>query len=703
MNRPPVLRLIAVALGVVWLFVVTLNYYVVHKPFAVGNALAILNVLGDVFIVGALFALAAALGRRVTHAVAFISPLEAIVFQTGVGLGLLSFTTFELGLGGLLNRILLWLLPLLAGLLLRGEWLPLWRALRTTQLPIISRFARALALFITASLGLAFLVTLTPTLGWDAQLYHLLEGKIALAQGRIAPPPDILSLSDPSLIEMLYLAAMALKDDGATAPIHLGFALLTLGALFAFSRRFFSARVGWMASAILLAVPSFLLVSAWPYSDAALAFYAFGALYAAVIFKEKLEARWLILAGVFAGLTLGVKYTALIIPLALMAVFWLSRNRLSVVHWGLVLIPCALVAAPWYLRNLVFMGNPIYPFFFCGRYWDPFRNYWYGLFGTGLANEPLRLLLAPWEATILGQEGKAMYEATIGPILLACLPLSILAWRAKEKPITSQSALRDVLVFAAILYVFWLVGIAESRSLIQSRLLFPAFPALALVVAVALDDLPALDFPQFSLARFARWLIGLVLGLTLLAQTLGFIALNPLPYLTGFETRDAYLAQRLTPVGYWDALQFLGHLPATMVADRATSARVLFLWEPRVYYAPDSAMVQPDEILDAFAHLRYQYHDAAGIARALHEQGYTYVLLNRWGLDFQLADTLSGLSLDDVRMLQELTSRYAQQIYGTLPLDYSIDSMGRIHVRDVDREPYSVYFLLNQTETSKQP
>lgn len=694
MNRATIFKLILVVFAITWLFVVTFNYYVVHKPFGGENVLAIVNALGDVLVAGALFALAAALGRRVTRAVAFTAPLEAIVFQTGLGLGLISFTTFALGLVGLLNRILFWLLLLLAAFLLRGEWLSLWRALRTIQLPIASRFERALALFIAASLGLAFLVALTPTLGWDAQLYHLLEGKIALAQGRITAPPDILSLSDPSLVEMLYLAAMALKDDGAAAPIHFGFTLLTLGALFAFSQRFFSTRAGWMASALLLAVPSFLLLSTWPYNDAALAFYAFGALYAAVSVKEKLEASWLILAGAFAGLALGMKYTALVIPLALIVVLWFSRKRLSFVRWGWVLIPCALAAAPWYLRNLAFMGNPVYPFFFGGRFWDAFRSYGYQGFGTGLASNPLRLLLAPWEATILGQEGKAMYEATIGPLLLACLPLLILVWREKEKTITSRSVLRDVLIFAAILYGFWLMGIAASRALIQSRLLFPAFPALALVAALALDALPALDLPQFSLARFARWLVVLVLGLTLLAQAFGFIALNPLPYLAGFETRDDYLARRLTPSGYWDALQFLGHLPAP---------KVLFLWEPRAYYAPDSATVQPDEVLDTFAHLRYQYRDAAGIARALREQGYTYVLLNRWGLDFQLSDTLSGLSLDDVRMLQELTTHYAQQIYGALPLDYSIDSMGRIHVRDVDREPYSVYLLLNQVETNKQP
>ncbi|MDE3091098.1 MAG: glycosyltransferase family 39 protein [Chloroflexota bacterium] len=685
-SRVALLRLIRVILALVWLFVVTFSYYIVHKPFTAENLLALLNALGDVFVAAALFALAAVLGRRVTRAVSFASPLEATVFRIGLGLGIISFTAFALGLLGLLNRILFWLLLIGAAFLLRADGVALWRDLRAIQLPIASRFERWLAAFIVATLALASFVALTPTLAWDAQLYHLYGAKLALAQGRIGVPPDILSLSDPSLVEMLYLAAMALKGDGATALIHLGYAALTLGALLALSQRFFATRVGWMTGAIVLAVPSFLLVSTWPYNDAALAFYAFGALFAVLIAKESLEARWFILAGVFIGFAVGIKYTALLVAVALAAVLWSRDKRVGSGNWVRVFVTGALVGAPWYLRNLVFVGNPIYPFFFGGRYWDAFRAHAYSGFGSGLANAPLRLLLAPWEASILGREGSTSYEATIGPLLLALLPLLLVSVlrRDKSNRIAGGSVLRSIFIFVGVSYAFWLVGAAASRGLTQTRLLFPAFPALALVAAIALNELPVLDLPRFSLARFTELLVSIVLALTLLAQTLDFVALNPLLYLSGFETRDAYLAQRLTPNGYWDALQFLGRLD---------TPKVFFLWEPRAYYAPDPVMAQPDEILDAFAHLRYLYRDAAGIAKALRVEGYRYILLNHWGLDFQLADKATGLSASDVQILQELTTRYARQVYGTLPLDYTEDAAGNVKVVGVDREAYAVYAL----------
>lgn len=670
---------------VIWMCVVIVGYYIVHKPFDAEQIIRILSNVGDVIVAVLIYALAASLGRRVLRGFTFVSPLECLVFCTGVGLGILSFATFLLGLTGAQNGLLFWAIVLSAFLLLRNEGLETWRDLRAIRLVGDSRFETVLKIFILVTLILAGLVCLTPPLAWDAQLYHLFMGKLALAQGRLTPPPDILSMNYPSLIEMVYLMAMTLKGDGGTGLIHIGYLVLLLGALFAFSERFISRKVGWFAGTLLLAVPSFLLVSTWQYNDTALTFYTFGAFYALWLAKENLNERWFVLVGAFAGMSLGMKYTAFTIPLALMVLMWLARKRLELKHWLLFLGACGLTASPWYLRNWIWMGNPVYPFIFGGKFWDSFRAHWYNLAGSGLINEPLRLLFVPWEATILGQEGKTSFEATIGPLFLVLLPLLFLLWRR----IDETTPKRELLVFSTVLYVFWLAGVALSRGLEQSRLLFPAFPTMALLAALGFDALPILDVSRFSLARFTRLGVVLVLGLTLLAQTLAWVSLNPLPYLAGIETREQYLSTRLTP-GYWDVLQFTNRLP---------QAKVIFFWEPRAYYASNPLAVQPDEVLDTFPSLQNQYHDAAGIARALRAQGYTHILLCRWGLDFALAEKYVGLSLDDGRVLQDLTSRYARQVYGSQPLDYWVDENGMARVQNVDQEPYAVYQILDPSAT----
>jgi hypothetical protein len=488
-NKTP-LKFLPIAFALAWIFLVALNYYIVHKPFSAENALALLNALGDVVVVGALVALGAALGRRVLRAFTFDSPLEALVLQTGVGLGLLALATFLLGLI-VVNRWVFGALFALAALWLRDDLRAVGRDARALHLPIPSRFERALAAFIALALVLGGLVALTPPIAWDAQTYHLVIPKIALEQGRITAPPDIVYFSFPSLGEMLFLAAMLLKGDIAAQVVHFVFLLLTLGAMFAFALRDFNARVAWLACAILVAVPSLLVVSMWAYVDAMLAFYAFASFYAWRIANERgdggcsdqleeeqratqvaatrtpsrpssagiaragglgvvvaavstarlfhplnasRDARWFALAGAFAGLAMGIKYTAVIVPIALIVV-WIARNlveqralRLTADRRPLTAY-CLLLTAfavPWYLRNWFFTGNPFYPFVFGGKYWDAFRAEWFSRFGTGLVNDPLQLVLAPWHATIYGVEGALGFEATIGPLVLMLLPLWVL-------------------------------------------------------------------------------------------------------------------------------------------------------------------------------------------------------------------------------------------------------------------------------------
>ena len=716
MNRSLLFHLIAVTVAVVWLFAVIFNYYIVHKPFTVENVIAILNVLGDTLVAVALVLLATSMGRRLGLAFAFTSPLEAIVLQAGLGLGLLSLATLALGLVGLLNPILFWLLLCMALFLLRGDVRSVWRDLRAIQLPIESRFERGLALFVAASLALAFLFALTPPVAWDAQTYHLVEAKVALSAGRITTPPDILYFSFPSLGQMLFLAAMLLKGDIAAQLIHFEFFLLTLAALFAFGLRHFGARVAWLATAILVAVPSLMLISTWAYVDLALVFYSFAAFYALIIAREAGDWRWFALSGALAGLAMGVKYTAAIVPIGLLILMLLAARsrKLSFVLCHLSF--SALFAAPWYLRNLVFTGNPVYPFVFGGPYWDSFRAEWFSRFGTGLITAPLQLLTAPWDATIFGREGGLGYEATIGPMILALLPLVVapfcirylgqlgtipdlrasssanlanhankegtISEDSRDSRIRTRYGLREMLLYAFILYLFWLIGIAESKLLLQTRLLFPAFPLLALVAAVAVEQLGALDFAQFSLQRFARLLIVLVLGLTFVNYGFSFGANNPLPYLVGAETREAFVARNL---GEYDrVVQFVNtQLPA--------KANVLALWEPRSYYL--HRPVQPDAVLDTFAHLRWQYRDANAIAAALRRAGYTHVLLNRSGVDYLLRSGYDPIADTDIQVLETLVTQYLKQVYGETPFQV-ISNDGQPALLDADNDPYAVYEII---------
>jgi hypothetical protein len=704
MNWRKFLRL-ALSGGLVgWLFVVTLEYFVVHKPFGVQNGLALLSSCGDLVILSLLLVLAAAVGHRITRSFEFDSSLELIVLCIGLGWGVLSFSSYVLGLVGALSPPIFWAACLLALLVLRDDVRAFLNRLRSVRLPIEKQFEKVLALFVGATLILALIRALTPPLAWDAQVYHLVEAKYWIAQGRIAAPPDNPYFSFPSLIENLYLFALLLKGDTLAQAIHWSFLVLTLGLVLLFAQRFFSSRIGWLAASILAAVPSLVLVSSWAYVDSALAFFATAALYC-VGRAENWEAgiefipagdqnaappggpanagktRWYFLAGAYSGLALGVKYTALIIPIAIFVVMICRGvNRISLKRIILVAAPAAIVASPWYIRNWLYQGNPIYPFLFGGRLWDTLRAEQFGRFGSGLIQDPLRLVIAPWEATITGQEGGLGYEATIGPLLLLLLPAMLLKLRR------DNGVYRLVLVFCGILYAFWIIGIASSKLLSQTRLLFPAFPALSIAAAAAMNFLSELDLTRFSLAGFTRLVTGLVLALTLTGQSLDLTALNPLPFLTGFESRDEFLSRRLTPDGYYAAMQGLAKLPA--------NDKVLFLWEPRSYYAKGAVDVVPDALLDHFADLRFRYGDPSKIATALKDQGFTHILLNRSGLNYYLTTQYDPITRGDMAVLQELLAQNFRLVSNSHAVELSADGL----IASADTDSYALYEMVDVSE-----
>jgi hypothetical protein len=262
--------------------------------------------------------------------------------------------------------------------------------------------------------------------------------------------------------------------------------------------------------------------------------------------------------------------------------------------------------------------------------------------------------------------------------MLMLMPLLLLA-----RPIACAKANRRALwwalIYAALLYAFWLIEIAQSNLLVQTRLLYPAFPIFALLAASALEGVESLELSRFSLQRFTRLVILLVMGLTVPSYAFGLVADNPLAYLMGLESREAYLMRQQGD--YYAAMKFVN-------AELPPDARVFFLWEPRTYYAERST--QPDVILDAWLHLRWQFNDVDAIAAALCARGYTHVLLSRAGLDYVLQTEEAPLAVDEARAVEQFVARHFRQVYGKTPLQI-VTRAGKPGVLNAAADGYAIY------------
>ena len=682
-------------LVVLWLFVVIAAYYVVHKPFAPGDFVALAenargafaqdwsaaplsfaHVLGDMLVAALLIFFASALGNFLLRRIAFDSALEASVMWCGVGLGALGLIVFVLAVLGVVNVWVYWVVLLASTALLYKNVLAVLRNLRALVLPRASRAENALALFCALALMVTFFLAFAPPWGWDGIQYHLVTPKLILQNGRVTVPPDNLSLNNPNLVEMLFLAGMVLKGDGVTQILHWIFLPLTLGAMLAFAAKYFSWRTGWLALALLCAVPTILLLSTWAYNDLALTFYTFTAFVFVLRARETRQVRFVILAGALCGFAFGEKVTAFFVPLALAALL-LRRERQAVRDIFIFWLIAFALGAPWWLRNFILVGNPIYPFVFGGLYWDAFRTNWYTRWGSGLMQRPLELMIVPWTMTIQGTQSD-LFQGTLGPLLLALLPLNLIPARVEDK--ASRFVLRAMWFFAVALYVPWLLGVAQSALLWQSRLLLPAFPLFALLAARGVQKLAAIDLKQFSAQRFVYIVIALVLGISALSYVLvlsndGVFA----TFFSGANTRENYLQNRLG-AHYATAQWVNAYVPR--------DAKIIFLWEPRTYYFQRTT--EADAILDRFVHLRYLHHDADTLYRALLQDGYTHVLLYRAGLDNLLQTGYDPITSDDLAVLNELVSNYLEPLNGRADLGLTTRD-GKPALERASQEPYVIY------------
>jgi len=641
-------RALIFVLLLVWLAVVVTFYFIAHKPADTQQLTALAAWVPGLILSGVLTISAAALGYRFLRE--WGTPDQRLTLSVVLGLGIFSAAILLLGLVGIVRSEVAWLL-VIGGFIIGWRSLkPLAVDLRTTIGELRPRgwFAWMCATYCGVVLAGALLQALAPVTAWDGLAYHLNGPELYQQLGRIAHPVDNPYLGFPQFGEMLFLQ-LQLMGGQTPSVLHWLFALLTALLVAGEARRLWNEPIGWAAAAIYLSAETVILEAGRPYIDLILAFTVLAAYVCLQAWRDDRTWRSLVLAAAFTGFAMASKYSAAPIAVAFaMLIFWRGTGARiqSLLVFGLV---AALVALPWYLKSWVLLGNPFYPFVFDGLYWDPLRSELFNRFGSGLlTTAPWQLLTAPWDMTIWGVEGKIGYAATIGPLFLVLIPITLLGWR--YTPIAARRALADAVIICAVVAAGWWIGLALSEVFLQSRLLIPLFPLLALIGVGGFIVLGQFDRPTLSLRRIGMVLVSISLIATATKTVLDFASAEALMVLVGRQSKDAYLTSHLG--WYYVAMQDLSKL--------STAARVLFLWEPRSLYCQTGCW--PDAALDRWWHARRTLGAPDQIAAQWRRDGVAYVLFHRDG--YQAAINLNILSptTADQQALQDLIANHLQLV-----------------------------------------
>ena len=526
---------------------------------AAGHAL---NLASGLFFVVA----CAGLGRFLltVAAIPAMNFCEEISFSTALGLAVFAHLTLGLAAAGLLYRaavVALLLISLGLGVL----------SLRTKPFspeagPAFKPGAADLAalLLLGAALLLDLAGALSPETFYDALVYHLAVPNLYAMKHSLADMPYNIYSNLFLLHGMLYSAGLLLKDEFVPKLINYAAGLLGVLAVLGLGSRHFTARAGLWAALIFYTAAHALASSQMAFwssgTEALLTLFSLTALAAVLRYKPGGEA-WLCLGALLAGSAMAVKPTGLFAAAgaALVLLYGQRAAAGAALRKALIFgLLASLPVLPWLVKNQVYRHNPVYPFFTSvfglpqGADSGNIRAFMKETRSMN-AFETKTWLAHPWKVT-MGETGDSLY---FNPLFLFLLPLLFLLGPA------APAARPLWLWFLA----FWLSWSGVSAL---GRLLTPAYPAAALLIAAALEGR---KFEALKKALRGAVLFACALGLYW--AVIIFYAQDRWKPLAGIETNSEYLAAQ--PASSYAAIEFINNaLPA--------DAKTLVVGDSRSFY-----------------------------------------------------------------------------------------------------------------------
>ncbi|MBI5242192.1 MAG: glycosyltransferase family 39 protein [Elusimicrobia bacterium] len=526
----------------------------------------------------AFWAVAMGLGSLLLRALRLdASGWEAGALAAGLGAGALSIGLFGLGLAVFTPAVMK--ASFIAAAAVAALSAPWWlRGLPREKGPPAGGALggwplAALGLLAVAAL-MCLLGAMAPEVFYDSLVYHLALPKLYLLRGSIVPTPHNIYSGLPLGVQTLYGLALAISDDRLAALLHASFGLWTAVAVYLIGRRHICAEAGAFAAFAFYLCPAALYASWNCGVDLASSFLCALSLLALLrglgAEEPGLTLRWALVAGLLAGFAAGTKYNVLPVAAILVLIHAWGSRRL-----GRPLKDCAAMAgaaaltfSPWLIKNLLFFGNPLYPFltgiFGGGALIADWKGFLEASGSRNLAQTLSTwagwkgLLLQPWITSV----GDWPLGDWPGPVFILLLPVAFfLRFKSDSE--------RAVAAAAAGGYLAWTL----ASHLV--RYMLPSFPFLALCAALVIRQ-----------GVLPRWVRRAAWAAALFAGAFNFQAafsqgagIGQWLFLEGRVSKTDYLmTQRVTyGLPYYSAAEFMNR-------ELPRDARVLVLGESRAFY-----------------------------------------------------------------------------------------------------------------------
>ena len=312
-----------------------------------------------------------------------------------------------------------------------------------------------------------FVHAMAPEHSPDGMAYHIPVAARYYREHGFVPWTDNMYANLSQGLELLFTFAYGFGRHSAAALVHWTFLMVLPLAVLSCARRFGFTTAGVFAAVLVFTSPVVGRDGTVAYNDVALAAAIFGTFYVLEIWRTERQSGLLACAGLLAGFAFAIKYTGAIAIAWAIAVVLLGTKRLKPAL--ITTVAAAVLVCPWLIRNYVYTGNPVAPFFnrwFPNPYFYPdwertyrsdLRN-WGNLKGLEVATEPL----------VRGERAQGL----LGPVFLLA-PMGLLAMRYRA----GKWVLAAGIVFA--------LPFTQNMG---TRFLIPAATFWALAIGMALSN-----------------------------------------------------------------------------------------------------------------------------------------------------------------------------------------------------------------------
>jgi tetratricopeptide (TPR) repeat protein len=671
----------------VWVYVVSKNYYHLN-PIRLNSLGALfqwrigyiapqrLMLLLDYLLwVGLLFMVllvAYFLGKKFLKwlRIDFQFSLEETVFSVGLGFGVLAYMTLFLGLLGLLYTSLFYGLIGVIFVFAIVEILTSRKQIVKSNLatPPGSQFGfeyLPIWILLGSFVLLNFIMSFTPELFYDSLVYHLGASNYYVIKHRICEMPYNVASYYPFNIEMLYTLALLLKQEGLPKLINFSSGILCLGVIFSFCKRYFTPLVGIIACAIFYSIPLLAMNSWVTGNDVALSYFFVLSIYALINYfsskssstngtNDTKKSKWFILSAIFSGIAMGSKYTGVFTLFGILLLItcyehFKMRKRFTEIAKQISIFTVVVVAimSPWLIKNMIYTGNPIYPFLYKwlgGKNLIIYTNNI--MIPSGFQSLELKeFFTSPWTLSMKGQDSMTF----IGPMFLLFIPLLFF--------VKKKSLINYLILFFIFAYIPW--GMVTFKS----RYLLPALPALSIVIA-------------WSLVNFVRWIpkyfgrlvpviFAIFMGTNLYSVLMIMhFCYNPFNVLTGLETRDHYLS--LTRPGYpypsYEAFKYINeNLPQDV--------KIMIIGEAKVHYLKRDFIYNDVHNFTPVVEWTKVSKNGDELYVKIKEEKITHILINTFEAGRNLAYGFLNWNEEEIKIFDQFWQKYIQEIYSA---DYGV-------------------------------